>query len=194
MVRRRRVLEGLDQFPAATGIAGYGVEGDRKIRRQNAGHDQGAQHGDGGAGITAGIGHPLGGGDPGRLFGPVFGHAVDPVPMGPVGNGGIDQAGIGIVDHGDGLARGVFRQAQDGKIGPVEHLGPCRRVLAPVLVEAQELHVAPACKPVADLQARCARLAVDEYGCRHLKSLPGKTKGRSDPERPPPRIREFPRS
>ena len=120
------------------------------------------------AGITAGVADPFGVPDAVSLAGVQFGHAENPVRVRPVGDGGIDDPGLRVVDQRHRLARSVFGQAENGQIGTVQHLSPGRRVLAGFLGQAESFQVIPPLQPLLDLQAGGAFLAVDEYFCRHV--------------------------
>ena len=162
-----RILEPLDQLPAAAAVAGDGVDGDRRVGRKQPGRDQGMDEHHRGQGITARVADPFRRGDAPGLLGVPFRQAVDPLGIAPVRRAGVDDAQVRVFDHGDGLARRRVGQAEDREIGGVQHLGAGARVLARRLGQAQELDVGAALQPRPDLQARGTDLAVDEDFCRH---------------------------
>ena len=143
------------------------------VRRQQAGDNQGTDQGNAGQGVAADVADPRRRGDPVRLLGRHLGKTVDPGGVDPVGGAGVHHLYGRVLDQTDGLAGRVVGQAEDGKIGRIQGLGPRRRVLAPRLVQAQQLDVAPLRQAVADLQARRPRLAVDEDLRHHGRSLTG---------------------
>jgi hypothetical protein len=66
--------------------------------------------------------------------------------------------------------RGIVGQAQDREIGLVERLAPRACVLAPRLVEHEQLELAPAGEPVGDLEPGRAGAAVDENRRGHARN------------------------
>ena len=92
-----------------------------------------------------------------------------------------------VVDEADRLLRRIVRQAEDDGVGRVQQLGARGRVLALAGIDRDELQVAPALQPLADLQAGGAGFAVDEDFRTHGSNLmnEAKEKGRSGcPKRP----------
>ena len=113
--------------------------------------------------MAAGVGHPLGLDNGLPVLGGELREAVIPAGGRAVGGGGVDDPGVGVVDHGHRLPGGVIRQAEENQVGGVEALFPLRRVLALFLVDEQQLNVLPGGQAVVNLQAGGAFPAVDEY-------------------------------
>ena len=156
------VLEFRDHALAAAGIAGDAIGGEREIRRDETGAHQRPHDGQKAGGPAAGIAHPLRRGDALIAVRLQFGEAEVPALRHPVGGGGVDHPGGGIVDQGDGFARRLVRQAQDHQIGRVQRRlargrHPCARHPTGRSAKAR-----PGRQALADLQTRGAGRAVDE--------------------------------
>jgi hypothetical protein len=80
---------------------------------------------------------------------------------------GVDHLDAVALDQADGLARRIVRQAEDYGVSAVEQLTPRLDVLAALRVDRDELQIAPAGEPLADLEAGGAGLAIDEHLGRH---------------------------
>ena len=160
------LLEARDQGLAAAGIAADGVAGVRPVRRQQPGAHQGRDEGDEAGRIAPGIGNAVRIGD--RAVPDHLGKAVDPAGRDPVRGRGVDHPHFAAgLDQGDGLACGIVRQAQDREIGRVERLGARGRILAPGLVEHDEIELGAPRQPFGDLEPGGAGGTVDEYAVGH---------------------------
>ena len=93
--------------------------------------------------------------------------AVVPPRRRPVSGGSVNDAGGGTLDEAHRLHGRRVRQAQKHDIHPVHQLFPLRRVLPLILVNEEKVDVAPGGKPVVDLKAGGALLAVDVYLWSH---------------------------
>ncbi len=127
--------------------------------------------------MAAGVGYTLGRLDQVALgacvvVGRHFGEAVGPAVSDAVGGRGVDDAGVGILDQGDGFAGGVVRQAKDDGVGGIEGGSAGVQVLALVIGQAQQLDVAARRQALADLQAGRAGLAVDKDLMCHRMLFP----------------------
>jgi hypothetical protein len=167
VVGRVGLLEALDQLAPASAVAGDRVDRDRVIRRQQAARHQGAQQGHRGERVAPRVGDPFGRADARRLPAVQFRKAINPVRIGPVRRGGIDDPQRRVLDQSGGLPRRLVGQAENRQVGPIEHPGPPRGVFPLVFRQAQELHIAAPGQPRADLQASGAHITVDENFCDH---------------------------
>ena len=156
----RRLVLG-DHLLAAAGVAGEGEAAEVRVRRQHPRLHQRGRDGDKARGMAPGVGHVFGLGDglPLALF--QLREAVDPARRRPVGGGGVDDPGVGALRQGHRLHGRRIRQAEEHDVRCRHQLFPLRRVLPLVLVDQQQVDIAPRCQPVVDLQARGAVFSVD---------------------------------
>jgi len=159
------LLVGLDHGAATTGKAADGGQADRVIGGQHASIDQGAQHGDGAAGVTTRVGHALGIHHGLALIGCELGETEHPARCDAVRCGRIDDLGLVAhhrVDHGHRLARGVVVQAQNDQIHLGHEIAFGGRVLAAFGRDAHHLDGGHALQPLANLKSSGTGFAVDE--------------------------------
>ena len=148
-----------NQLLAAAGVAGEGIAGQGIIRPHNAQLHQRGNRGDKARCMAAGVCDALCGFD--GLAVADFSKAVNPVGVGAVGGGSVDDAGGGIFHQRHSFhGRGV-RQAQENNIRRVHEFGALHAVFALILVNKQQLDILAAAQPPVNLQAGGAFLAVN---------------------------------
>jgi len=97
----------------------------------------------------------------------------DPIRVGPVGGGGIDQPCIAIGNHRHSFACAIVRQAQDSNIGIIEQLRPHLFIVPVSMGHGQHFHIITALHPGENLQTSGAMFAVDinfQFHNNHLFS------------------------
>ena len=111
--------------------------------------------------MTARVGNALGIPDSFAVCLGQLGKAVIPVRVGAVRGRGIDDTGGVILDERNGLACRRIRQAQERNVGCVQELAALLSVLAPVLIDEQQLDVVAAAEALVNLEAGRTLFAVD---------------------------------
>ena len=91
-----------------------------------------------------------------------FGEAIDPLRIDTVRRRSIDDDGAVVGDQLDRFPCCIVRQAKDHGVRFVQQFCARRGVLAALGIDGDDLKIAATSEPLADLQARSARLAVDE--------------------------------
>ena len=81
-----------------------------------------------------------------------LGKAIGPARRDPVRGRGVDHLDAVALDQRHRLARRVVGQAEDHSVGAVQQLAARLGVLAPRRVDRDDLQVAPAGQPLADLR------------------------------------------
>ena len=143
-IERRRAALGLiigDHALAAAGIAGEGVAGEQRVRRQGPRLYQRLHQGYEAAGVAAGTGHAPAVYHRLAVLRRELREAVRPAGGDAVGGGGVHHAHVGGLDHGHGLAAGLVWQAEDGDVAAVEGLAARRRVPSRLAAEREELDI-----------------------------------------------------
>ena len=164
--RRAAILEARNHGLATTGITAHRIDGDRIVPRHQTGIDQRPQQRDRTGWIAARIGdfpfrpYLVG------LIGLQFRKTVGPV--GRDAKGGrcvqhLGRRGSHAVDQGDGLLRGVIRQAQDHKIHFLHQRALGAGILALVVRNALHHHVVLPGETLGNAEPRRSSRAVDEY-------------------------------
>ena len=158
-------LEFRDHRLAAAAVAGDGVDRDGIVLRQDAPLDQRADQRDGAGRVAAGVGNAWRRRDGRFLRGRQLGEAIDPVRVGAMGGGGIEQLrriGAEGRRHRGRVLRGVVGQAEHDEID-FRHQGALGvRVLAQFGRDGTQRDAGEARQAVTDLQAGGAGLAIDE--------------------------------
>ena len=165
--RARAFVRG-DALASAPGVAGHGMDAQRRVAAQAPGLHQRAQQRNGAGRITTRVADPQRAGDARILAGRHFGKAVYPVRMGAVCRGRVDDPHPRIADAGHGLSRCRVGQAQHHHVAIVGSLRTRGGVLAQAVRQGNEVDVRAPGQPLPDLQAGGALVAVDEYAEAHV--------------------------
>ena len=175
--RRLAFFIGLDHGSAPAGIPAHRRQRQRKVARNQSRIHQRADQRDGAGGIAAGVGHAGGGRHGLALAGGQFRKTEHPVRRCAVGGGGIDDLGFAAgqaVNHGHGFDRRLIVEAQNHQVHLRHQVTLGLRVLAQLRRNTDHLHLWHLLQPLANLQARRAGFAVDEYlghGATHSSSV-----------------------
>src|SRR5258706_9980367 len=160
-------LELGDHRFAATRIARDRVDRDRPVDRDQPRAQQRADERQEAGRIAAGIADAHGLGDGRSLARFQLGKAIGPPLCDAVRSGGVDHAGVRIVDQPDSLACRIVGKAEDDEVGVVERFRTRAGILAPVLVEGDQLDVHAPGEPLAYFEAGRPDRAIDEDADAH---------------------------
>ena len=155
-------------------VAAAGVAGQRETAEQRVGMDQSVlnqrrdQRDEAGS-MAARVGDTLGIPDQEALA-VQLGQTVDPIVVGTMGGGTVDDDGIGAFDHFDCLPCRVIGQAKERDIGCIERLFAGGCILAEFFGQGDQLDVPALVKSIADAQSGGAVAAVDKYLSHYISS------------------------
>ena len=141
----------------------------RQRRRDQPGVHERAKPGDGPLRPAARVADATRPADRVGLLGPDLGEAVGPALARAVGGGGVDDPHRVALDQRCALARRTVGQAQDRDVRGVQQAPALLDVLALARIDLEQGQVGAPGEPLADLQARRAGLAVDEYRRGHVR-------------------------
>ena len=161
-----------NHFLAAAGVSRQGDAGQRGVPGKHARRGQRGDQSDKSAGVTSGIGDPLGLGDFFSLSAQ-FGKAVHPSVRRAVGGGGVDHGGGGILNERNGFPCRIIGQAQKSDVRRVQHLPSGPGILAERLGQSQKRYIGAIGQPIRDPKTGGAGAAVNKYLCHSGPPLGG---------------------
>ena len=152
----------LDHLLAAAGIPGNGIGGDLRSGRQQTARDERLERKNEGRGMATGVGDALAGANPRPLRRLQFRQAKGPRRVDAVRGGGIDDAGIRVVDQRHRFTRGIVGQTQERHIGRVDQPLAFAEILALVGIDLQHLDIGTLGQILVDLQTGRTFLTIDK--------------------------------